>query len=112
MLKKELKAYRKPLVQNHVASSPEKAGLTFIEDSFLPSLHTVLHELQNQAQLLKTAMERSAPILHQIFPLNLSSTMSPNRPSELLKQNREVSTAIDLAFFSWQLLYFALTGHR
>jgi hypothetical protein len=95
VLKKELKAYRKPLVENHVATSPEKAGLTFIEDSLLPSLHTVLNELQNQAQLLKIAMERSAPILHQIFPLNLSSALSPNRPPEVLKQNREVRTAVD-----------------
>ncbi len=90
VLKRDQKACRKPLVQNHISTSPEKTGQSFIEDSLLPSLNIILNDLQNQAQLLRAAMERSSPILHQIFPLNLSSALPPNRPPELLKQNREV----------------------
>ena len=54
-------------------------------------------------------MERSAPILHQIFPLNLSSVLLPNRPPEVLKQNREVSTASDSFYCRFSFIGFVLT---
>jgi hypothetical protein len=87
-LLKEQKSQRKSLVKKMVNSSPEKNAHTYIEESLLPSIYSVLIELQSQAHLLQTAMERSVQILQQVFPAKFASSSAPKNP-DVLKECRE-----------------------
>jgi hypothetical protein len=89
-LLKEQKTQRKSVVKTMVNNSPEKRAYMYVEDSLLPSIYSAFNELQSQADLLQTAIERSSPILQQIFPITSTSSFAPHRPPDVLKENREV----------------------
>ena len=73
-----------------VRNCPEMAGVTFLQDVFLPLLTQKFSELQIQTNQLQEDMVKLNPILAQLFPITMQKNQLHTRPTEIVQQAQEV----------------------